>query len=116
MHGGTILHLIDQAGWAAATKYFNAAARDMNDAEADESKRIPHGVASLARIERVDFLQPMFIGEVSHLDSKVTYTSPHTIEVEVEVLAENVLTGKVRKTNTVSECLVKRRGGAQKQR
>eukprot|EP00056_Hartaetosiga_gracilis_P021332 m.23687 g.23687 ORF g.23687 m.23687 type:complete len:369 (-) comp9018_c0_seq3:1003-2109(-) len=88
VHGGTILKMIDEAGWATATRYFNQA-----DAQVV-------GVAGLGRIERVNFHQPMFIGELAHISAHVTYTSPHCIEVTVKVVAENVITDTNRLTNT----------------
>ena len=41
----------------------------------------------------------MFIGEVARLDATVRYASPHSMEVLVTVMAENVATGEVRTTN-----------------
>lgn len=50
-------------------------------------------VAALARVERTDFLYPMFIGEVAHVSAEITYTSKHSVEVQVSVVSENILTG-----------------------
>lgn len=49
--------------------------------------------AALARVERTDFLYPMFIGEVAHVSAEITYTSKHSVEVQVNVVSENILTG-----------------------
>lgn len=51
-------------------------------------------MAALARVERTDFLYPMFIGEVAHVSAEISYTSKHSVEVQVNVLAENILTGE----------------------
>lgn len=51
-------------------------------------------MAALARVERTDFLSPMCIGEVAHVSAEITYTSKHSVEVQVNVESENVLTGK----------------------
>lgn len=88
VHGGTILRLVDQAGWAAATKYVNQSPTAQNKA-----------VASLARIEKMDFIKPMRIGEVSILEAEVVFVSQHSIEVDVKVYAENIITGTKRLTN-----------------
>ncbi|KAJ1142068.1 hypothetical protein NDU88_008396, partial [Pleurodeles waltl] len=56
-------------------------------------------VAALARVERTDFLSPMCIGEVSHVSAEITYTSRQSVEVQVDVLAENILTGAKKMTN-----------------
>lgn len=50
-------------------------------------------VAALARVERTDFLSPMCIGEVAHVSAEITYTSRHSVEVQVNVMSENILTG-----------------------
>lgn len=50
-------------------------------------------VAALARVERTDFLSPMCIGEVAHVSAEITYTSKHSVEVQVHVMSENILTG-----------------------
>lgn len=50
-------------------------------------------VAALARVERTDFLSPMCIGEVAHVSAEITYTSKHSVEVQVNVMSENILTG-----------------------
>ncbi|KAG7276351.1 hypothetical protein CRUP_032406 [Coryphaenoides rupestris] len=49
-------------------------------------------VAVLGRVEKTEFMSPMFIGEVAHVCSEITYTSHHSVEVQVHVMAENVLT------------------------
>eukprot|EP00049_Salpingoeca_infusionum_P010292 m.174945 g.174945 ORF g.174945 m.174945 type:complete len:443 (-) comp14599_c0_seq3:564-1892(-) len=90
VHGGVILRLIDQAAFAAATKYFN------QGRESDS----PPGVAALAHIDQVNFHKPIQIGEVAEVIAHVTYTSEHSIEVSVHVYAENPLTGVKRLTNT----------------
>ena len=52
-------------------------------------------ITALARVERTDFLQPMFIGEVSCLSAELLYTSEHSIQVAVTVIAENLITGRI---------------------
>ncbi|XP_024256180.1 cytosolic acyl coenzyme A thioester hydrolase isoform X7 [Oncorhynchus tshawytscha] len=55
--------------------------------------------AQLARVERTDFLYPMFIGEVAHVSAEITYASKHSVEVQVHVMSENILTGATKMTN-----------------
>lgn len=50
-------------------------------------------VAALARVERTDFLSPVCIGEVANVSAEITYTSRHSVEVQVNVMSENILTG-----------------------
>ncbi|XP_073459760.1 cytosolic acyl coenzyme A thioester hydrolase isoform X3 [Aquarana catesbeiana] len=86
VHGGTILKMIEEAGAIISTRHCN-------------SKSGEKCVAALARVERTDFLSPMCIGEVGHVSAEITYTSKHSVEVQVNVLAENILTGAKRLTN-----------------
>eukprot|EP00047_Mylnosiga_fluctuans_P006569 m.247770 g.247770 ORF g.247770 m.247770 type:complete len:395 (+) comp15493_c0_seq1:173-1357(+) len=88
VHGGTILHLVDQAGFLAATRYCNQGAPE------------EPLVASLARIEQCEFHAPMHIGELAQVHAEVTFVAKHSLEVIVHVVAVNPLTGKSRKTNT----------------
>ena len=92
VHGGTILKLIEQAGAIVSGRHCNTT----SDAE-----KIPL-VTVLARVEHMDFYQPMYVGEIAQLHAAVTYTSPHSVEVTVDVWAENVLTGSRRHTNTAT--------------
>lgn len=50
-------------------------------------------LAALVRVEKTEFLSPVFIGEVAHVTAEITYTSKHSLEVQVKVMAENILTG-----------------------
>ncbi|XP_066546886.1 cytosolic acyl coenzyme A thioester hydrolase isoform X6 [Amia ocellicauda] len=86
VHGGTILKMIEEAGGIISTRHCNTQSGD-------------RCVAALARVERTDFLHPMFIGEVAHVSAEITYTSKHSVEVQVIVLAENILTGAKKVTN-----------------
>uniref|UniRef100_H2Z599 HotDog ACOT-type domain-containing protein n=1 Tax=Ciona savignyi TaxID=51511 RepID=H2Z599_CIOSA len=87
VHGGTILKLIEEAGMIVSTRHCNVAG--------EEEPRI----CVLARVERTDFLQPMYVGELSHLVAEVTFCSKHSLEVKVTVRAENLITGVRRVTN-----------------
>ncbi|OCT72793.1 hypothetical protein XELAEV_18035774mg [Xenopus laevis] len=86
VHGGTILKMIEEAGAIISTRHCNS----------QDGERC---VAALARVERTDFLSPMCIGEVGHVSTEITYTSKHSVEVQVNVVAENILTGAKRVTN-----------------
>lgn len=86
VHGGTILKMIEEAGCIIGTRHCNTQTGD-------------RCVAALARVERTDFLYPMFIGEVSHVSAEITYTSRHSVEVQVNVMSENILTGAKKLTN-----------------
>ncbi|CAH2319702.1 cytosolic acyl coenzyme A thioester hydrolase isoform X2 [Pelobates cultripes] len=86
VHGGTILKMIEEAGAIISTRHCNSQSGEKC-------------VAALARVERTDFLSPMSIGEVGHVSAEITYTSKHSVEVQVNVMAENILAGAKRLTN-----------------
>ena len=91
VHGGTTLKMIEQAGNIVATRHCN------------KEKGSGNAVLTvLARADHIDFLQPMYVGEISQLQAAVTYTSPRSMEVTVDVWAENVLSGIRRHTNTAT--------------
>ncbi|XP_055980939.1 LOW QUALITY PROTEIN: cytosolic acyl coenzyme A thioester hydrolase [Sorex fumeus] len=87
VHGGTILKMIEEAGAIISTRHCNSP---------QNGERC---VAALARVERTDFLSPMCIGEVAHVSAEITYTSRHSVEVQVHVMSENILTGTKKLTN-----------------
>lgn len=81
MLGGRLLHLIDMAAAVAAARHSGR----------------PCVTASF---DSVDFLTPVHVGEVCILRAKVTWTGRTSIEVAVDVYAENLLTGTRRHTTT----------------
>lgn len=89
VHGGTILAMIEQAGFIVTTRHCNGAT-------ATGAKPL---MGVLARVEHTDFLQPMYIGDLAKLQARVTFTSPRSVEVTANVWAENLATGQIRKTN-----------------
>lgn len=90
VHGGTILKMIEHAGHIVANRHCNKG----------RPEKDPPITTALVRLEKMDFHQPMFVGEVAQLQAAVTYTSPNSLEVVVDVWAENVISGDRRHTNT----------------
>lgn len=91
VHGGTTLKVIEEAGLILATRHCNK-----NNA----GNRPAYG--TLARVERTDFLQPLYIGEVAEVHVHLGYTSKHSVEVMAFLWAENLITGSRRLTNRAS--------------
>ena len=91
VHGGTILKLIEQGGFIIATRHCNK-----------NGKEATPVLAALVRVERTDFLQPMYIGEVAQVHVELGYASRHSLEVKSFVWAENLVTGSRRLTNLAS--------------
>lgn len=81
MLGGRMLHLIDMAAAIAAARH---AGRPCVTASFDS----------------VDFLSAVRVGEVCILRAKVTWTGRTSIEVAVDVFAENLVSGNRRQTTS----------------
>lgn len=81
MLGGRVLHHIDMAAAMAAIRHAG-------------------NPCVTASFDSVDFLTPIHIGEVCILRAKVTWAGRTSIEVYVEVFAENLLSGERRHTTT----------------
>ena len=91
VHGGVILKLVDHAGNIVATRHCNR-----NSADGTPLLTV------LARVDHMDFHQPMYVGELAQLQAAVTYTSPHSLEITVDVWAENIISGSRRHTNAAT--------------
>ncbi len=80
VHGGWIMKLVDEAGALACMRH--------------AQKK----VVTVA-IDSMTFRQPIRIGDLIILNAEVTYTGKTSMEVEVQVLAENPVTGEQIHTN-----------------
>lgn len=81
VHGGWVMKLVDEAGALSCMRH---------------SQRKVVTVA----IDSMVFRQPIRIGDLIILNAEVTYAGRTSMEVEVEVLAENPITGERTHTNT----------------
>ena len=81
VHGGSIMKLIDTAAGIVATRHCRT------------------NVVT-ASMDRLDFYEPVFIGELVFLHAAINYVGGTSMEVGVRVEAENLLTGAVRHTNS----------------
>ncbi len=81
VHGGWIMKLVDEAGGLAATRH------------------AAHRTVTVA-IDQMVFRQPIHIDDLVILNAEVTYAGNSSMEVEVNVIAENPITGLQRHTNT----------------
>jgi uncharacterized protein (TIGR00369 family) len=80
VHGGWIMKLIDEAGSLAATRH------------------AAHKTVTVA-IDQMIFHHPIHIGDLVILNAEVTYSGRTSMEVEVEVITENPISGERKKTN-----------------
>ncbi|HEX4010881.1 MAG TPA: acyl-CoA thioesterase [Solirubrobacteraceae bacterium] len=81
IHGGTIMKLADEAAALAALKH-------------SRQRVVTVGM------DRMDFLVPIYIGELVTFRATVNAAWRSSMEVGVRVEAENPLTGEARHTNT----------------
>ena len=90
--GGSILVLIDLTASAVSQKFAGA-------------------LCVTAAFDRVDFLQPVEIGELVELDGVVSYVGRTSAEVTVEVHATNLRLNQRRHVNTATVTMVCMRDG-----
>ena len=81
VHGGWIMKLVDEAGALACMRH--------------AQKK----VVTVA-IDSMTFREPIRIGDLIILNAEVSYTGRTSMEAEVQVLAENPVTGERTHTNT----------------
>lgn len=79
VQGGVIMKLIDLAGGIVAQRHTR-----MN--------------VVTASVDRIDFLHPVYIGDVLFLKASLNLVGRTSIEVGVRVEAENPMTGEIRHT------------------
>ena len=53
-----------------------------------------------ASIDRVNFLKPVFVGNALILDARINYVHRSSMEIEIRVEAEDLMTGRRTLTNT----------------
>jgi uncharacterized protein (TIGR00369 family) len=80
VHGGWIMKLVDEAGALACMRH--------------AQKR----VVTVA-VDSLVFREPIKIGDLVILNAEVTYTGRTSMEAEVQVIAENPVTGERTHTN-----------------
>jgi acyl-CoA hydrolase len=81
VHGGTVLRMCDEVAGIAAIKHCGRR-------------------AVTAGLDRMTFLEPVFIGELLKVSAMVNAAWRTSMEVGVRVQAENPLTGKTRHTSS----------------
>ena len=81
VHGGHILNLMDQIAFACASRHSRA-------------------YCVTASVNRVDFLNPIEVGELVTLKASVNYTGKTSMVIGVRVESENVTTGEKKHCNS----------------
>ncbi len=78
--GGRLLHWMDIAGAMAAQRHCN-------------------NIVATAAIDSVEFKQPVHVGDIVSLKASVTWVGRTSLEIAVEVYAEDCRSGSMRFTN-----------------
>jgi len=79
VHGGVIMKHIDNTGGLVAVRH--------------AQKNVV-----TASIDKIDFYNPVYIGDLLRLQASINYTGKTSMEIGVRVEAENVMTGEIRHT------------------
>lgn len=81
IHGGHILHLMDQIAFACASKHSS-------------------NYCVTASVNKVDFLNPIDVGELLTLKASVNYTGRTSMVIGLRVESENIRTGETKHCNS----------------
>lgn len=81
IHGGILLSLMDKVAYACAAKHAGR-------------------YCVTVSVDGVDFLQPVEVGNLVHLQASVNHVGRTSLVVGIRVTAENISTGVLRHTNT----------------
>ena|SRR5688572_155576 len=81
VHGGWVMKLVDEAGALACMKHAQTR------------------VVTVA-VDSMTFREPIKLGDLVTLNAEVTYTGRTSMEAEVQVIAQNPITGERTHTNT----------------
>lgn len=81
VHGGTIMKLVDTAGAIAAVRHARS--------------RVVTAV-----VDQMTFEAPVHVGDLVELSARLTWTGRTSMEVQVTVVAERVVTGERRRAST----------------
>ncbi|MDR3691235.1 MAG: acyl-CoA thioesterase [Fimbriimonas sp.] len=90
--GGSILSKIDLCAYATSARFAGT-------------------ICVTASFDRVDFHEPIEVGELVTFVGHVSYVGRSSLEVTIEIYAENVMRGTKRHTNTARVTMVALRDG-----
>lgn len=81
VHGGVIMKVVDEVAGIVAHRHARKS-------------------VVTARLDRMDFLEPVFVGNALTLDANLAYCGRTSMEVMVDIRAENLDTGEMVHTGT----------------
>jgi acyl-CoA hydrolase len=92
VHGGFVLRLVDNIAYACAMRYSGT-------------------VSVTAAVDRVDFYEPIHVGELLNLAARIEYVGRTSMEVGIDIHAEDLTTGIVRHTNSCHLTMIAMKDG-----
>src|SRR6266567_4165582 len=81
IHGGHVMRLADNLALVCASRFAGTG-------------------TTTAAVDRIDFYEPVHIGELLLMTARIAYVHHTSLDVDVEVMAEDIVTGQTRLTNT----------------
>jgi uncharacterized protein (TIGR00369 family) len=92
VHGGEVLKLADNYAYVCAARFSGA-------------------ICVTAAVDRVDFHEPVRVGELLNIVARINYAGRTSMEVEIDVFAEDITQGTVRLTNSCHLTMVALKDG-----
>ena len=90
--GGALLSMVDLAAYTTASRFAG-------------------NICVTASFDRVDFVAPIDVGDVVTMESFIGFAGRTSMEVVIDVWAENILTGEKRHTNKARVTMVALKDG-----
>jgi acyl-coenzyme A thioesterase 7 len=90
VHGGSIMQVIEEAGTILSTQYCNRIGTSL-ETDAGPPEEI---VTVSACVEKIKFMNPMLVGDLAEVHAEIGYTSPHSVQVIIDVYARSIAKAK----------------------
>ena len=87
VHGGEVLKFVDNMAYVCCARYSGK-------------------VCVTASFDRVDFIEPVHVGELLNLVARIVYVGKTSMQVEIDIYAEDLPTGNIRHTNSCHVTMV----------
>jgi acyl-CoA hydrolase len=81
IHGGHVMRLADNLALVCSSRYAGTG-------------------TTTAAVDRIDFYEPVHSGDLLLMTARIAYVHHTSVEVDVEISAEDIVTGQTRPTNT----------------
>jgi len=93
IHGGQVLRLVDNTAYVCAARYAGTT------------------TCVTAAMDRVDFYEPVHVGELLTIVARIAYVGRSSMEVDIDIFAQDIPSGRERRTNTCHVTMVALKDG-----